>query len=235
MATMYYLDCLRSEFTEGMPMRQILLHVMLVASAAMITAANSASPADGVHVSLETTAGTIELEVFPKVAPHSACDFLAYVDSGLYQGAAFYRVVRPDNDHGNPKIEVIQGGLLDESKGRPPVAHETTKVTGLKHTEGTLSLARGPVGTGSAAAFFIVIGDQPALDYGGTRNPDGQGFAAFGRVVKGMEIVHRIQQMSANGKADDVYTQGQILTEPVIIKSAKRPDTVKPPGCTASK
>lgn len=176
----------------------------------------------GVRALFETTAGAIEVEVFPERAPLSACDFLAYVDRGLYQGAAFYRVVRDDNDRGSPKIEVVQGGLQDESKARAPIAHETTRMTGLTHVDGALSLARGAVGTGSAAAFFIVLGDQPALDHGGKRNPDGQGFAVFGRVVRGMDVVRRIHRMKSDAPTDDAYVKGQLLREPVPITSAVR-------------
>jgi peptidyl-prolyl cis-trans isomerase A (cyclophilin A) len=188
---------------------------------------NAASAEAGIRVELDTDLGAILVEVFPDVAPLSACDFLAYVDAGLYANAAdaaFYRVVRLDNDHGEPKIEVVQGGLQDEKQERAPVPHESTQATGLKHVDGALSLARGAVGTGSAAAFFIVIGDQPSLDFGGARNKDRQGFAVFGRVVRGMEIVRRIHQMKANGAVDDPYLKDQLLAKPVAIKGAKRLD-----------
>ncbi len=184
--------------------------------------ADAAEPADGVRVALETTAGAIEVEVFPERAPLSACDFLAYVDGGLYERAAFYRVVRTDNDRGTPRIEVVQGGLQDETKARPPIAHETTQMTGLTHVDGALSLARGPVGTGSAAAFFIVIGSQPALDFGGARNTDKQGFAVFGRVVRGMDVVRRIHRLRSDAPTGDAYTTGQLLNEPVAITKATR-------------
>lgn len=174
------------------------------------------------RVRLETDAGSIEVEVFPERAPLSACDFLAYVDAGLYEHAAFYRVVREDNDRGTPKIAVVQGGLQDESKERPPVAHETTQMTGLTHVDGALSLARGGVGTASAAAFFIVIGAQPALDFGGARNADKQGFAVFGGVVRGMDVVRRIHGMKADAPTDDQYVRGQLLNEPVKIRKAAR-------------
>lgn len=192
-----------------------------------------ASAEAGVKAELDTELGTILVEVFPGKAPLSACDFLSYVDKKLYDGAAFYRVVRLDNDHGSPKIEVVQGGLIDESKELPPVAHESTQMSGLKHVDGALSLARGGVGTGSAAAFFVVIGSQPGLDYGGTRNKDKQGFAVFGRVVRGMEIVRKIHQIKADAPVDDAYMKDQLLTKPVGIKSAKRLDPL-PQVCAAS-
>lgn len=184
--------------------------------------ASATEPGPPVVVTLDTAAGEIDVAVFADKAPLSAADFLRYVDRGLYDGAAFYRVVRADNDHGTPKIEVIQGGLLDEAKALPPIAHETTRDTGVAHTDGTLSLARGAPGTGGGAAFFICVGRQPALDFGGTRNPDGQGFAAFGRVVRGMDVVRKIQAMPADGPADSEYMRGQILNHPVAIRKAYR-------------
>ena len=186
----------------------------------------------GVRVRLDTDFGPILVEALPNAAPLSACDFLAYVDGGLYAGAAFYRVVRLDNDHGSPKIEVVQGGLQDESKGRPPIAHETTEQTGLKHVDGALSLARGALGTGGGAAFFVVIGNQPGLDYGGERNKDRQGFAVFGRVLEGMDIVRRIHRMKADAPVDDAYMKDQLLAKPVKINAAKRLDPL-PSRCSA--
>ena len=191
---------------------------------AAIATTYAAPPNQSVRATLDTELGAITVEVFPKLAPLSACDFLAYVDEGRYRGASFYRVVREDNDRGSPKIDVIQGGLQDGAPQRPPIAHETTQQTGLKHTNGTLSLARGAVGTGGAAAFFIVLGSQPSLDFGGTRNKDGQGFAAFGRVIAGMEIVERIHRMKGDAPTDDAYLRGQLLAKPVMILGAQRLD-----------
>jgi peptidyl-prolyl cis-trans isomerase A (cyclophilin A) len=188
----------------------------------------------GVRAALNTEFGEVIVEVFPAAAPLSACDFLAYVDNGLYRGASFYRVVREDNDRGSPKIAVVQGGLQDESRERAPIAHETTEQTGLKHVDGALSLARGAVGTGGGAAFFVVIGNQPGLDFGGARNSDRQGFAVFGRVVRGMDIVRRIHQMKEAAPTDDPYLQGQVLAKPVTIKQARRLDPL-PKVCTSKK
>ena len=180
-------------------------------AAAPPPAAPGAQAAAGeVRVVLETAAGEIEIAADIARAPLSAGDFLRYVDRGLYDGAAFYRVVRADNDHGDPKIQVVQGGLTDESKALPPIAHETTKATGISHHDGTVSLARGAPGTGGAAAFFICVGDQPALDFGGLRNRDGLGFAAFGRVTRGMDVVRRIQVMEAGAPAESEYMSGQL-------------------------
>lgn len=185
-----------------------------------------------VIVTLETGAGEIDVAVYVERAPLSAADFLRYVDGGLYDGAVFYRVVRADNDHGTPKIEVIQGGLLDEAKALPPIAHETTRDTGITHTEGTLSLARAAPGTGGGAAFFVCVGAQPALDFGGMRNPDGQGFAAFGRVVRGMDVVRKIHALPATAPSPSEYMAGQLLSEPVTIRKAYR--SAPPPATNDS-
>lgn len=199
-------------------MRTILIIGLLVGTSAH--SADDSIANTNPHVALETSIGVIEVELFPDRAPLSACDFLGYVTAGLYEGAEFYRVVRYDNDRGSPKIEVVQGGLQDESKQRAPIAHESTQQTGLKHIDGALSLARGAVGTGGAAAFFIVIGDQPALDHGAKRNVDGQGFAVFGRVVRGMEVARRIHRMKSDAPTDEPYLKGQLLRDPVRIDKA---------------
>ena len=179
------------------------------------------SEAQSVTVILSTSLGDIELMVYPQKAPLSAGDFLDYVDRGLYQGAAFYRVVRPDNDNGSPVIEVIQGGLLTETPPTEPVAHESTQQSGIKHLDGTISLARRDVGTATAAAFFITIGDQPSMDFGGSRTADKQGFAAFGRVVKGMEVVRAIQQIRDTSN-EGPFVKGQMLSNPIMIESVQR-------------
>lgn len=182
--------------------------------------------ADNPVVTIETELGDIVVEVMLDRAPLSGADFLTYVERGLYENEGFYRVVRAkDNDNGTPKIDVIQGGVMEDGKGLETIAHETTATTGIMHTDGTLSLARGDVGTGSAAYFFITVGDQPSLDFGGTRNADEQGFAAFGRVVEGMDVVRKIHSLSADlFEPGEGYMSGQILKEPVrIIGATTRP------------
>ena len=148
------------------------------------------------------------------------------LDAGLYDKTAFYRVVRPDNDNGDPAITVIQGGL-DLTAPLPdgvadPVSHESTQQTGLKHSDGTLSLARTEVGSASGAAFFICIGENPSLDYGGKRNADGQGFAAFGKVTRGMEVVKQINALRETQDAGNPYLANQVLAKPVAIEKAYR-------------
>ncbi len=158
------------------------------------TAAVSANP----KVMIRTGLGDITLEIYVDKAPITAGNFLKYVRENRLQGAVFYRVVREDNQpHNKVKISVIQGGLMADTdtpeKNLPPIAHETTAQTGILHKDGVISMARLEPGT-ATSEFFICVGDQPELDFGGKRNPDGQGFAAFGRVIKGMEVVHRILQ-----------------------------------------
>ncbi len=154
--------------------------------------AESANP----KVMIRTALGDITLELYVDKAPITAGNFLKYVQENRFQGAVFYRVVREDNQpHDKVRISVIQGGLMDDIPGQslPPIAHETTTQTGILHKDGVISMARSEPGS-ATSEFFICVGDQPDLDFGGKRNPDGQGFAAFGRVITGMEVVHRILQ-----------------------------------------
>jgi peptidyl-prolyl cis-trans isomerase A (cyclophilin A) len=196
----------------------LLLCLTAVADA---PASAPASNAD-VRVTLATELGDITLEIYLSRAPLSAGSFLAHVDKGLYENAMFYRVVSPDNDNGDPVISVVQGGVPDDDESLPPVTLETTKMTGITHQDGVISLARGAPDSGSGAAFFICLGAQPSLDFGGMRNPDGLGFAAFGRVVAGMDVVRDIHRQDADGHSDSPYTQGQMLSKPVLILKASR-------------
>ena len=195
--------------------------------AALFVLAGAAWPVNAapVLVILETEKGNIELAVDADRAPISSASFLAHVDAGLYNGSGgFYRTVYPENDNGNPKISVIQGGVLPGAESLPPVAHETTEQTGILHKDGVISLARAEVGTGGGAAFFICIGDQPSLDMGGGRavSGDGQGFAAFGHVVSGMDVVNAIHRSPPSSAGEDAYLAGQILNPPVRIVKAYR-------------
>jgi len=159
---------------------------------------------------VETEIGNIKLEVYPEQAPVTVNNFKNYVEQGVFEGASFYRVVRMDNQPNDSiRIEVIQGDFTGKEYYFPTIVHETTEMTGLKHLDGTVSMGRFKVGT-TAAEFFICIGDQPELDYDGKRNPDGQGFAAFGQVLDGMDVVRKIQ----SGETDR-----QILKKPIAINS----------------
>lgn len=148
------------------------------------------------HVAISTKFGNIEVELYPEQAPETVKAFLRYVDSGYYTNSAFYRVLRDDEQPSNaPKSELIQGGLWKTnyklSAGLPGIKHETTAQTKILHKNGVISMARLEPGTANTE-FFICVGDQPGFDYGGANNADGQGYAAFGKVVKGMNVVHSI-------------------------------------------
>nr|WP_319269908.1 peptidylprolyl isomerase [uncultured Draconibacterium sp.] len=148
------------------------------------------------RVEMQTSLGDIVLAIDTINAPVTAKNFIKHIENGTYENALFYRVVRLNNQPANEiKIEVIQGGIYTEPRFESikPIAHETTEMTGLKHLDGTLSMARSEPGTASTE-FFICVGDQPELDFGGKRNPDGQGFAAFGQVISGLDVVRKIQQ-----------------------------------------
>lgn len=171
----------------------------LLAFAWMATAPLDAQSAP-VRVVLETSLGRIEVEVDAAAAPRTSANFLRYVDAGLLDGGSFYRTVRDANQPTDSiRIAVVQGGIDPGRHGErfDPIEMEGTGTTGLRHLDGTISMARG--GPHSASSeFFICIGDQPELDEGGRRNPDGYGFAAFGRVVRGMDVVRRIHSAPAN-------------------------------------
>jgi peptidyl-prolyl cis-trans isomerase A (cyclophilin A) len=183
-----------------------------------------------VEVVLSTGLGEIVLELYPQQAPVTVENFLRHVDGGNFDGAAFYRVVRPQNNDGVETMQLIQGGLFgrvmagveeDFESPYPPIAHETTEITGILHERGVISMARLEPGTASSE-FFIMVTDGPELDFGGERNPDGQGFAAFGRVISGMGVVDSIHQSRSDAPTENEYVQGQILNEPVVIIKAER-------------
>jgi peptidyl-prolyl cis-trans isomerase A (cyclophilin A) len=168
-----------------------------------------------VRIVMETAKGTITMDIDTVHAPITGKNFLRYVDGHFFDHGAFWRTVRADNQAENQvRIAVVQA-MGDTARARDefaPIPLERTTVTGLHHVDGTVSMARG--GPNSARSqFFICIGDQPALDFGGARNADGQGFAAFGRVVSGMSVVRAIWQAPAGGQG---------LTPPIAILRAHR-------------
>ena len=148
------------------------------------------------HVEITTSFGDIVIELYPKQAPITVAAFLSYIDSGYYDKSSFYRVLVPEDQPSYaPKSEIIQGGIWKANPRLlskiPGIEHEPTRQTKLSHTDGTVSLAR--LAPGSAhTEFFICIGDQPGYDFGGENNPDGQGYAAFGKVIDGMDVVRRM-------------------------------------------
>lgn len=156
----------------------------------------------GTLVRITTDLGDMIVEIYSDKAPVTAANFLEHVEKGSYTNSCFYRVVRMDNQPDNDvKIEVIQGGLFDDRllDTIPTIIHETTERTGILHSDGVISMARMEPGSASTE-FFICIGNQPSLDFGGKRNPDGQGFAAFGKVREGMEVARAIQALPEKGQ-----------------------------------
>lgn len=168
-------------------------------------------------IKIETNFGDITVELYPEKAPKTVAAFLSYIDSGYFKNGSFYRVLKAEDQPSNAfKSNLVQGGIWrSNNKLQASIAgipHETTKQTGILHKDGTISLARTQPGTASTE-FFIVIGDQPAYDYGGDANSDGQGFAAFGKVIEGMEIVKQIHEQPDNETN---------FTPPLLIKNIVR-------------
>ena len=166
------------------------------------------------QVVIETDHGSITVEIDTENAPGTAANFLHYVENGFYDGGRFHRTVTTENQPNDEiRIEVAQGGVNPErdDERNAPIPLERTTLTGLRHLDGTISMARFAPDS-AVSDFFFCIGDQPELDFGGKRNPDGQGFAAFGRVVDGMDVVRAIQRQPH---------EGQRLTPPVTIRRAR--------------
>ena len=165
---------------------------------------------------IDTNYGEIEVELYPAKAPKTVAAFLSYVDSGFYTNSAFYRVVLAEGMSVAANVGLIQGGIWQTNDRQHPavpgIEHESTRQSGLSHTTGTLSLARTTPGTANTE-FFICIGDQTQFDYGNSNPPDGEGFAAFGKVIKGMQVVRTIQQQRK---------QGESFTEKIIIREIRR-------------
>lgn len=158
------------------------------------------------HVVISTQIGDIEVELFPDRAPKTVAAFLSYVDSGYYSHSSFYRVLKADEFPNDNNTGLIQGGIW-QTKPKlkmtiPGIEHETTKQSGLTHQSGTISLARTTPGSANTE-FFICIGDQSPLDFGRRGTEDGQGFAAFGKVFKGMPVVRKIQAENSYGDKFD--------------------------------
>tara|TARA_Y100000996_G_scaffold352502_1_gene292113 strand:+ start:829 stop:1482 length:654 start_codon:yes stop_codon:yes gene_type:complete len=166
-------------------------------------------------IEMNTVYGNICVKLFVKEAPTTCNNFLRYIDEHRYKDFHFYRTVTMYNQPiSNIKIEVIQGGLGFEKHPLelPPILHETTNATGIKHMNGTISMARIEPGSASSEVF-ICINDQPELNYGGKRNIDGQGFAAFGKVIKGLNVVKVIHSLPQ---------KDQLLNKEVKVSSIKR-------------
>jgi peptidyl-prolyl cis-trans isomerase A (cyclophilin A) len=172
-----------------------------------------------VKVTLTTTQGPIVLELEKERAPITTANFLRYVDQKRLDGTAFYRAAKAPNA---PEYGLVQFGTRnDPKKTLPPIAHEPTTKTGLTHKSGTISLARSAPGTG-AGDFFILVGDTPSLDANPSAPGDNQGFAAFGHVVEGMDLIKQILAAPTDPEKGEGVMKGQYLASPVVITSARR-------------
>lgn len=166
------------------------------------------------EISFYTSMGSFNLVLYPDNAPLTVSNFMYYVENKEFDNKSFYRSVKSENQPDNKiKIEVIQGGVgfFESEANQNTIPHESTNHSGLKHLDGTISMARADTGT-ATTEFFICIGEQPALDFGGLRNPDKQGFAAFGKVISGMDIVRDIHKQADTN---------QFFVTPVVIDSIR--------------
>ena len=189
----------------------MMMQFVLPAFFLMVSATAAWAQRAMIPIVIETELGNIEAELDSAHAPITVTNFLRYVDGKLFDDARFFRAVRMDNQPTDSvKIEVVQVSISRENsaKGFPRIPLERTSVTGLTHKDGTLSMARSGPDTGTSS-FSIMINAQPELDFGGKRNPDGQGFAAFGQVTSGMDIVRKIQ--SGAVEAQRLVTPVRIL------------------------
>jgi peptidyl-prolyl cis-trans isomerase A (cyclophilin A) len=202
-----------------MKRRDVLAGAAALAALPALAQAPDPAPAGPVRVALETPEGRIVLELYPGKAPVSAANFLRYVDARRYDGASFYRASKAP---GAPHIGLVQGGLQnDPAKLFPPIAHESTAKTGLKHQDGSVSLARWAPGT-ATADFFICVGESSYLDADPAAPDKTPGFAVFAQVVEGMDLVKRILAFPTSPTAGSGVMRGEMLDPPLKILTARR-------------
>lgn len=176
---------------------------------------------------IETALGDIVIELKPDAAPITVANFISHVEAGVYDNGSFYRAVRDENER--PDVEpmnLIQGGYgRDGLEGAPGITHEPTTQTGLTHSRGAISMGRFEIGTASTE-FFIMVNDYPGLDAGpGTRNPDEAGYAVFGEVVEGMNVVEAIwAQPTSLENAPEDYQHPQYMDAPIVIERVRMLD-----------
>jgi len=175
----------------------------------------SVAAQDTIHCKISTSMGDIFVDLYAKKAPLTVANYMQYVEQNLYDQSSFFRVCNPINEADRQvKIEVIQGGDVSEEDQFLPIEIETTELTGILHKNGTISMARSEPNS-ATCSFFICIDDQPELDFGGKRNPDGMGFAAFGKVTEGMDVVKKIQMQK---------DKDQFLISPIMINEIVKLD-----------
>ena len=192
----------------------------LIAAGGLILAAPQSALAAAAkpRVAIKTPRGVIIVELEPRKAPLTVANFLRYVDAQSYDGGSFFRAARTP---GAAKDGTIVGAPDAKVRPFPPIAHESTTKTGLKHLNGTISLGRFATGT-ATSNFFICVGDQPYLDANPAAKGDNLGYAAFGRVVQGMPVVEKILSLPTNGETKFKDQRGQWLKPPVPITTMRR-------------
>jgi len=169
------------------------------------------------RVTLETSAGRIVIEVDDRAAPITGANFLKYVDEHRFDGTTFYRAMRSA-----PGMGLVQGGTNnDPARILPPIAHEPTTQTGLSHVDGAVSMARYAPGS-ATGDFFVSVGATPSYDAGRPFSIDADGFAVFGRVVEGMDVVRGILTAPTSPTEGEGVMQGQMLDPRIAIVSARR-------------
>jgi len=199
--------------------------VALVLSAVVTATALVSTQSKAVRVRVQTELGDIVIEVDPLRAPLTTANFLKYVDGGHYDGGVFHRTVKMDNQpESTVKIEVIQAGVNPDraKEAFAAIQLERTSVTGILHKDGVVSMARGAPDS-ATSGWFVCINDQPSLDFGGNRNPDGQGFAAFGRVITGMDVVRKIQAAPSSTNRTTNTEAQRLIPAIKILKVARVP------------
>ena len=172
-----------------------------------------------VSVKIDTDLGPITVALEKERAPLTTANFLKYVDQKRYDGTTFYRAM---NFPGWPDLGLVQGGIKsDPKRALPPVAHEPTTKTGLTHSDGAISMARGAPGSANAD-FFIILGGLPGLDANPKAEGDNQGFAVFGKVTEGMDVVKQILAQPTSATEGVGVMKGQMIAKPVLIRSVRR-------------
>lgn len=211
----------RSLFSCALCLAAAFTHAPAFAHVPAQDTVQATAPAQAVRVAIETTAGTILAETDPR-APVTSANFLRYVDEGRFDGMTFYRGMVL-----GPAVGLIQGGTSGApDKVLAPIAHEPTSLTGLSHTDGALSMARFDPGT-ATGDFFIIVGNVSSLDAGGSA-PGDPGFAVFGHVVEGMDVVRRILAAPKSPTEGEGFMRGQMLEPRIRIVSVRRVEATSP-------
>jgi peptidyl-prolyl cis-trans isomerase A (cyclophilin A) len=210
----------------NMARTRILVKFLLALAALLLPQSGAAQSAHHyvpglVRVRILTSDGPIILALDARHAPKTTANFLAYVDDGRFDDTLFYRAARRRLD---PKLGFIQGGVgTDARRTLPPIPHEPTDLTGIHHLDATISMARGGKPGSAMGNFFITVGVTSHMD----ARPGYAGYAAFGRVVAGMDTVRRILAEPTGGGSEEM--KGQMILKPVRLITARRLDGVAKP------